>query len=743
MKRKRTGEQRVARPFVWLFAAGGMGALSALLFSWAGLLLVLPIAGYVKPWLRPKWFFWLLAGAAFIGCLRINLHLFWEQGIEKSSRTLTAVVCQIEEAEETVSGDLRIIIRSESFRGKAEAYGVGVEAGQWIRADVRLTPIQNTGNPGEFDRVTYGRVRGIYYEAELSEISVVREGNGPILETWRGMLAQKILQILPQEEGGLLAAILLGEDRYLEKSIEEAFQDVGIAHILAISGLHVGIVYGLLRKALERWISRRRAAVVATWCLWFYVIFTGAAVSTLRAGILSTLSAGQRIEGGRQDPLNSLAGAAAILLLIHPLYLLDIGFQLSFGCVLALHLLQGIPGRAFFLPPTLRKQLAPSVAILILGTPLSLYYFYRVSPYQIFLNLLILPVMSLLFVLGGLVLLLLFVWEEAGAFLAGGVYALLHGICLLVQEVLTWPGAVWTLGRPDMGFLLLYYLGWGLVLFWQNMRRNGIPWLCIGVFSLCLLRVFWPEAGWRCTFLNVGQGDCAVIESGDKTFLIDAGPAYGSALRPYLRSRGITQIDGIWISHFDWDHVEGLFTLLEEAEIRVESWYVPDGPWHQNEKLEELYAWGQRVYLMEAGDRVQAGELTFTCLSPEIGVEYTDGNSASMVIRLEDEHVAILFCGDADLAAEERFVQDAGHCQILKAGHHGSRTSTGDTLLSRVRPELTVISCDRENRYGHPHQETLERIQNAGSQVLVTDDVGAVQILVRDNTWTYVTGKAG
>lgn len=97
----------------------------------------------------------------------------------------------------------------------------------------------------------------------------------------------------------------------------------------------------------------------------------------------------------------------------------------------------------------------------------------------------------------------------------------------------------------------------------------------------------------------------------------------------------------------------------------------------------------------------------------------------------------------ADLAAEERFAQDIGHCQILKAGHHGSRTSTGDTLLSRVRPELTVISCDRENRYGHPHQETLERIQNAGSQVLVTDDVGAVQILVRDDTWTYVTGKAG
>lgn len=743
MKRKRTGEQRVARPFVWLLAAGGIGALSALLFSWAGLFLALLAARCVKSRLRPGWFYWLLVGAVAAGCLRLNLHLFWEQGIEKVPRTMEAVVCQIEEAEETASGDLRIRIHSESFRGKAEAYGTGVEAGQWIRADVRLTPIQNSGNPGEFDRKTYGRVRGVYYEAELSQISVIRDGRGRILGKWRERLSQKILRALPQEEGGLLAAILLGEDRYLEESIEKAFQDVGIAHILAISGLHVGLVYSLLRKVLERWISRRRAAVVATGCLWFYVIFTGAAVSTLRAGILSTLSAGQRLGGGKQDPINSLAAAAVILLLIHPLYLLDIGFQLSFGCVLALRMLQGIPGRAFFLPPALRKQLAPSVAILILGTPLSLYYFYRVSPYQILLNLLILPAMSLLFVLGGWVLVLLFIWEEAGVFLAGGVYILLRGIYLLAQEVLTWPGAVWTLGRPDMGFLFLYYLGWGLVLLWQNLRRKGIPWLCIGVFVLCLQQLFWPETGWRCTFLNVGQGDCAVIESGDKTFLMDAGPAYSSALRPYLRSRGITQIDGIWISHFDWDHVEGLFTLLEEAEIRVTAWYVPDGPWHQNERLEELYTWGQRVYLMEAGDRVQAGELTLTCLSPEIEAEYTDGNSASMVIRLADEHTGILFCGDADLAAEERFAQDAGHCQILKAGHHGSRTSTGDTLLSRVRPELTVISCDRENRYGHPHQETLERIQNAGSQVLVTDDVGAVQILVRDDTWTYVTGKAG
>ena len=720
-----------------------MGALFALLFSWGGLLLVLPAARCFRARVRPRWFYWFLIVSMAAGCFRLCLHLFWEQGIEKVPRTMKAVVCQIEEAEETVSGDLRILIRSESFRGKAEAYGTGVEAGQWIQADIRLTPIQNPGNPGEFDRVTYDRVRGIYYEAELSQISGIREGSCHILEKWRRMLSRKILQALPQQEGGLLAAILLGEDRYLEESIEETFQNVGIAHILAISGLHVGLVYSLLRKVLEKWISRRMAAVVATGCLWFYVIFTGAAVSTLRAGILSTLSAGQGLGGGKQDPINSLAAAAVILLLIHPLYLLDIGFQLSFGCVLALRMLQGIPGRAFFLPPTLRKQLAPSVAILILGTPLSLYYFYRVSPYQILLNLLILPVMSLLFILGGMILLLLIIWEEAGVFLAGSVYVLLCGIYFLAQEVLTWPGAVWTLGCPDMGFLLLYYLGWGLVLLWQNMRRKGIPWLCISVFILCLLRLFWPEAGWRCTFLNVGQGDCAVIESGDKTFLIDAGPAYGSALRPYLRSRGITQIDGIWISHFDWDHVEGLFTLLEEAEIRVTAWYVPDGSWHQNERLEELYDRGQRVYLMEAGDRVQAVELTFTCMSPEIKAEYADGNSASMVIRLAAKHIGILFCGDADLAAEERFAQDIGHCQILKAGHHGSRTSTGDTLLSRVRPELTVISCDRENRYGHPHQETLERIQNAGSQVLVTDDVGAVQILVRDDTWTYVTGKAG
>ncbi len=741
--KKRNREGLIARPFLWIFLAGGAGALLALAFSWWGLTVVFLLGGIRRFRVRPRWFWFLGIGVMAVGCLRLNLHLDWERGIDGEERVMTSILCRVESAEETRGGSLRAILSSEAFRGKVQVYAEDLETGQQILGDLTLKPLENPGNPGEFDRVAYGRIRGIYYEGKLENVSVIREGGGSLPVRWRESLAGRIRNILPEEEAGLLAAILLGEDGFLSEEIEEEFQDVGIAHILAISGLHVGMVYGLLERGLRRLVSPRKAACLAVGCLWFYAALTGGAVSTLRAGILCTVSAGQKLWGGRQDPLNSLAAAAFILLLIHPLYLLDIGFQLSFGCVLALRLLQSVPGRWFFMPPALRERLSPSVAITLAGTPLSLYYFYRVSPYQILLNLLVLPGMSLLFVLGGVTVALSLFWEEAALLPAGGIYLFLRALRFLADQALTWPGAVWTLGRPDVLVLFLYYLGWGLTLAGQNGRRKG-TFLCrTGVWGLGLLILLWPESGWRCTFLNVGQGDCAVIEAGNRVYLVDGGPAYESALKPYLRSRGIGKLDGVWISHFDWDHVEGLFILLEEAEIPVEAWYVPAGEWHDNSRLEALYSSGQRVYAVEAGDRVTADNLVFTCLSPKAKGQYEDGNSASMVLRLSDGDTSILFCGDADLQAEEGFAEEAGHCQILKAGHHGSRTSTGEELLRRVQPELTIISCDREGRYGHPHEETLGRLQAAGSEILVTDDVGAVQILVDKRKWTYVTGKAG
>lgn len=725
-----------------MLAAFGLGVILARLLSvWS---LFLPPAG---AWLyyrekrnktHPIWLILLMS--IWIGSGRWYILKLWEDHVlteQRKYQGIEAVVENVSEAGETQ----RAILRSAAFYGRASVIlKEDIRVGTRIRTDIFLDPIQNNGNPGEFDSKAYQRVRGVYYYGRLSHMEILRQGRGSLFGEIRQSMAEKLLRVLPQPESGLLSAILLGEAIGLEEDCRSMFQKLGISHILAISGLHVGMIYRILQKIAGK--KRRSAAVIPLAGLWGYTILTGGAASTIRAAVICTISAFQKRGGGKTDSLNSLAASAWVLLVWNPLYILDTGFQLSFACTASLFLFSGVLNRWFWLPREVRRILSPTIAILIGSMPISLYYFYTWSPYQILLNLLILPAMGLVFTMGGAVLLLSVLWEGVGRVCSGGILYLLRMIRYCVQWVYGLPGAVWTLGRPGTATLCLYYLGWATWIWRQNQpkgrRGRPISWYLWGIGVVLL---FLPKPLWSCTFLNVGQGDCCVLETEGKVFLIDAGPGYTRSIQPYLLSKGIHRIDGVWVSHGDWDHVEGLMELLTDSDFIVENWYLPQGEQHHGAALQRIEKMGKQIWRVAAGDQLRIGRTVFTCLAPRKGGAYADSNQASMVLRFSDGENSILFCGDLDQEGERQLLEEIERCDIMKVAHHGSATSSSAAWLERTSPSLAVISCDREGGYGHPDPEVVARLEEQGSTVCVTDDVGAIQVWESGKYWSYKTGR--
>lgn len=744
----------VKRPMVWglaLWAAGSAAALCPAVFVPAAILWT---AAYRrrKPARRRQLLCWL--GFCFLaGMLRRQMLLAFESRIFTEPKMILQADCTVETEQASASGQKRCVVASPEFAGKAVVYADSLGAGQKLKMDLRLEPVESLGNPGEFDSRTYYRVRGVYYTAQADRIKLQEAGNPPWTQHARTVLTERIRSLLPAPEAGILTAIMLGEDGELDEEVRTEFQNMGISHILVVSGLHISLVYGFLSRLLSRKLTPRHASAAGIAAMWLYALMTGAAVSTVRASILCTVSAGQRFWGARQDPLNTLAASALILLTINPLYCLDIGFQLSFGAVLSIQILQSVFKRFFWLGPGLRERAAPVMAVSAGTAPLSAYYFYRWSPYSLLLNFLIVPGIGFIFASGAGMLMLSAVWKEGAAVLAGGVACLLAAVRILVRAVSGWPGAVWCTGRPDV-LLLVGYYGFLAVLLWKQNLAEGkrkkaagavVAAAALMAAAVLLIRSV-PGRRWECTFLNVGQGDCCVLEAGGQVWLIDAGPGYRNALKPYLQSRGISIIDGVFISHGDWDHTEGAAALLEDPDFQIRNWFWPAGALHENSRMEQMAAVaaakGAAVRRLEKGSRIVSGWLQIECLAPDRQFVYADENSASMVLAVTDGRNRLLFCGDADQISEERFARSAGRCDVVKLGHHGSATSSGNLLLERTEPVLAVISCDRNGPYGHPHRETLERLDACQIHSLVTDDVGAVRLSLDPRGWRYRTGPS-
>lgn len=624
-------------------------------------------------------------------------------------------------------------------------------------------PLEEPGNPGQFNSRLYYEGKGIActFFAERAEVlevhpSPVREG----LLTLRERLEKVYELVFDEKNSSLLKAMVLGRKEELDAEVKELYQRNGISHLLAISGLHLSLagmgLYRLLRRLTGSYAA---AGIPSLLFLAAYGWMTGASISAVRAAIMCGMAIGADLIGRTYDMLTGIGLSALILMLTNPLSARQSAFLLSYGAVLAIALL--IPVWKLYKKKfgRLGSALSVSLSVLLVTFPLLLRFFYEYPLYSTWLNLLVIPLMSVLMVCGLLC-------GAAGLFClpAARLFAVPCRLILAVYErtgkwCLTLPGSLLTIGSPADWKLALYYavLAAGLFLLYRERRRKKywrkkepfrsgkrvlagalVP-LAMCICLLCV-RTF---RGLEIRMLDVGQGDSVYVRGPDgMTYLYDGGSsnvkkAGAYRILPFLKWSGTGRLDYILVSHMDQDHINGLAELLEDSRssggLEIGHAVLPRVPEKDEayEKLETAFLEaGVEVLYMEAGDRLEGRDMTWTCLWPDRTAASRDRNDLSMVLLAEYGDFQMLFTGDIGKETEERLAALGRLCKVdvLKTAHHGSRHSSSGTFLDQVRPAVSLISCSASNRYGHPGQETLDRLSDAGSRVYITRDSGAVRV---------------
>ena len=663
------------------------------------------------------------------------------------------------------------------------------------RAEIRgtLTLLQTADNPGEFDAAAYYEAENIACCLEGDAMRITDTGTDRVAEAARQLrlrLGSGLRQAFESRDAGLLGAMLLGERSGVDEESEALFELAGLSHLFSVSGLHVSFWAGVLswfsglllsflplgRGRFWRGGFAFLRALISCAGIVFYMILCGGKTPISRAGLM--LLAYQASLAGRFSYVlpSDLALAALAALIPAPYALFQASFQLSYGCILILGCLLPVLNRRLYLE-TPGGQAALVPVLLQTGTmPVMLWHSFCFHPYSFFANLIAVPFAA--FILGGgFLAAVLTPWlRPAGLIAAGGVHYLLEGIRLLCRLVRLLPLHTVVLGRPAAWQLTVYT---GLVLFGiglsvrsrksemrrldelieaagagpirrviREARRSALLLLLWLMATVC---VFLYRDGGRLklTSLYVGQGDCHVLTLPDGSrYLMDAGSSSRKAgtksVVPYLRFEGIRTLDSILVSHPDSDHINALTAVLQADGLKVRSLIIP-AAFFGSEKCAELLAAAEAasvpVRYVGAGDSWEDGGVRFQVLYPPVR-QQAESNDGSLILMLSWQDFDALFTGDLGEAGERVLMKRYGEAlqttDYLKVAHHGSRYSSCEPFLAAVTPSLSVISCGRNNPYGHPTKETLDRLAQVGSTVCRTDRDGAVTVWVAADGTTEV-----
>ncbi len=630
--------------------------------------------------------------------------------------------------------------------------------GSIVLVEGKFFAFSHAVNPGEFDSADYYRVMGQQGRITGGVCLAESPGFWPFRESLyrlKEYLALLLNASYPEREAAVMRAMLLGEKGVLDPDVKSLYKQNGIIHILAISGLHLSILGMGFYEILKRLhIPNAVNIILSIGLMCSYGTMTGMGISIVRALVMFALKLGASLVGRTYDMLTAMMTAALLLLVRQPLYLTHSGFLFSFGAVCGIGLL---PAVSKHLPDADRpvKALFTGLWVSLSTLPVYLCFYYEFPPYSVLLNLLVIPCMGAVLADG------LFTVSAAALLLPLGKITAVLGIFLLgvyercCQLCLSLPGSRWITGRPAALQVVLYLsVLVGLVLFGERIKKGWQFWSIL--FGAVLLLTVHVPRGFEITMLDIGQGDCIYLADGQGGhYLIDGGSSDQKEVEtyriaPFLKYRGVGRLDGVFVTHSDGDHISGIKGLLEtygESGIEIGCLYLPevakqcrDEGYHE---LEELAGEaGVPVHYLHAGEKMESGKVMLTCLHPQKGYACEDANGCSTTLYLQYGTFTALFTGDLEGEGEElvteryRRLAEAGSVPeggvtLLKAAHHGSRNSTGEAFLELVKPRIALISAGRDNSYGHPHRETLKRLENCGCRIYQTPVSGAITVRVR------------
>lgn len=687
---------------------------------------------------------------------------------------------EVENGEKSVSVK-RIFVNTEKIPN--------VKIGNIIKVRGKLRQFEEAANKGNFDSRKYYLSLGFYGKIEAGTIEVINSEYSGIrqgLYELRMVIIERLEKLCSDNKGifsiinnknGIIGAIILGDKTDLDSDIKELYSVSGIAHILAISGLHISFIGMAIYRLLRRRFRFLFSAAVSIPVVLSFGIMSGFGISTIRAIIMFILKIIGEVLGRKYDAITAISLAGLVLLVQNPFVVCNSGFQMSFGVIIAIVLILPIVEEILNTDNKIIKVLSANFTISLVMNPILAWNYYELPTFSFLLNIVVVPLMSVVIVssiVGIFCSCIMFGFGKAVIFPGCGILELYTFLCNIINKSSV---ASIVVGQPKVTIIIVYYAILLVVLFGlKNIRtkytraekeRNIIKketglvlekkakkerrikgqnvklrLACIAGFLLLNYLIYYiPNPGFYITFINVGQGDGILIHGDNGTkVMVDGGSTSEkqvakNCIVPYLKAEGIGTIDYSIITHTDKDHISGILEILENNNsnrIRIKNLVMPDINMKDdtyNELIEKAKLKKINVLYIKKGDTLSLGKTKIKCIYPETTTTASDKNDYCTVLSVKNKTSKILLTGDISKEIEEKIKDDIEeNYTVLKVAHHGSNYSSSEKFLKKVNPKYSIISVGKNNSYGHPGNETMERLRKQGGVIYRTDEKGGITI---------------
>lgn len=725
-------------PVTWLFIICGIGILAAV-----------PIILFRKRIIWWRIFLTVLSGACVASIwIAIFQTVYFDKVEDYHGKE---VILQIEVCDYSSETDYGI-----SCEGYISLEGKRYKIRFYLNGDEDLSPgdevtgifkLKSTLTKNGSDS-TYYQGEGVYFTASLKEDAKVIHSESVPVKYFSAMLRRQILhtinEVFPDDTVGFARALLLGDTSLLSYEEDTAYKISGIRHIVAVSGLHVSILFAFIYVLAGK--RRILTAVLGIPLLLLFAAVAGFTPSVMRACIMQSLMILAMLLNKEYDPPSALSFAVLVMLISNPLAASSVSLQLSAGCLVGIFLfsqriynyllsdklLGNAKGKT--VKAKLKRWFAGSISVslgaMTATTPLCAFYFETVSIISVLSNLLILWAVNIIYYAIMTACIFSSFLLPLGKGIAWLASWLIRYVQFLSAGLASVPfAAVYTCSIYILVWLIFSYILFAVFLFLKKKH----PWvlcicICVGLILSIGLSCIEPRTDdYRITVLDVGQGQSILIQSGGENYLVDCGGDYGeyatNKAAQLLLSQGIRSLDGVILTHFDEDHVGGFQYL--QTRISIESIYVTDF----DTKLESLLSIKDStdfsVYTVRENLKKTLGNGILTIFAPEQG---RSGNESSLCVLFQSEKCDILITGDRNIRGEKHLLanNEIPVIDILVVGHHGADNSTSYELLQATKPSCAVISVNEDNRYGHPQKEVLDKLTRFGCKILRTDIHGTI-----------------
>lgn len=618
-------------------------------------------------------------------------------------------------------------------------------------------------------------------------------------------ISEKIIsdtkKILKEETSSIILGLILGNKTDIDEEIQENFRNASMTHILAVSGMHVTYVILGINIIFKNKIGKRNTNILSITILLLYMFITNFSPSITRAGIMGIIMLFSKIIYRKNDIYTSISISLLLILIYNPFLIQNLGLQLSYGGIIGiilfnkniLELLKKIKIKnklyKYKIRPKIHKPIdktkeiiAVSISVQIFILPIILYNLNTFNPYFLISNLILSIFIGPIVIIGFLFIIIVLI-NFSIARKISNIIQLGTQTLIFISKIGQVPLSKIYISTPNLFFIIIYYLFLSIIFYLyktyfsknpnktqmriknlialvkiklrENKKRLKRILLCI--ILILIIAIFIPK-NLKIYFIDVGQGDsCMIVTPKNKTILIDGGGSINSdfdvgenTLIPYILDRGFTKIDIVIISHFDNDHVGGILTLLQE--LKVKKVYISKQT-EKSKNYEEFVKLTSeksiKVHEVISGNRIHIEKnLYFDVIWPtnkQITTNILNNNA--IVCNLHYKNFTMLFTGDIEEIAENEILslysknKTVLESDILKIGHHGSKTSSTEDFLKTVSPKIGIIGVGRDNKFGHPNEGILKRFENINCKIYRTDLNGEISIVVDNRSRIRIKTK--